>query len=137
MAEDELHEWYTRRRQEGYRVTKMLLRVKMKEIVLNLDDPNYDPLKNKFGTNWVDGFCRRKKISLQRRTNNKSRSIYEKLHRISSYHTWLIYMMADPERDYPRLVHFGKSKPDYEEDFAYDNDTLESDGPSEDESSET
>lgn len=135
-GENDLNDWYVKRRSEGYRVSYKLLKIKMRSIMINRDDPDFDPTIHKFEQNWCIGFCKRKNISLQRKTNSKSRSIYEKLHRISSYHTWLIYMMADPKNDYPALTNNGYDKPDYEADFADDGLNFESEGSSEDESSE-
>ena len=43
-------------------------------------------------------------------------------------------MMTGRQKDYRHLVLFTNSKTDYEEDFTDDNNTLEPDAPSEDES---
>ena len=43
---------------------------------------------------WVSKFCKRKGISLQRKTHRKSKSIKERLPKISRFHWYAVYQMA-------------------------------------------
>ena len=54
-------------------------------------------MKNLFTCKWARGFCKRYRISNQRMTNNKAKSILEKIHLVSNYHQWLIYQFATEE----------------------------------------
>ena len=60
-------------------------------------DFNYKP-----SNRWVQGFMGRHKISVQRKTNTKAHSIYEKIHLIKNYHYFCIYMQATKD-GMPRL----------------------------------
>ena len=50
--------------------------------------------KNKFGCKWKNNFCRRWKISLQAKTNNKSKSAYERIHQVMNFHYYAIYVLG-------------------------------------------
>jgi len=63
--------------------------------ICNDDKPDgYDPNKDKFTDMWKRGFCKRWKISVQKKTNNKAKSVYERIHRVSNYHYYSIYKAA-------------------------------------------
>ena len=49
-----------------------------------------------FRSSWVRRWCRRWKVSLQKRTNRKSATFYNRLHIINAYHRKLIYQVQDP-----------------------------------------
>ena len=51
----------------------------------------YDPEEDKFGTSWKTLFCKRWRISVQKKTNNKAKSVYERIHKVSNYHYYAIY----------------------------------------------
>ena len=54
-----------------------------------------DPEGKFQGSNrWLNGFTKRKGISHQRKTNNKNRSVTERLPEIRNFHWWAIYQMA-------------------------------------------
>ena len=55
----------------------------------------YDPEKNKFGDCWKTKFCKRWRISVQKKTNDKSKSVYERIHKVSNYHYYAIYKAKD------------------------------------------
>ena len=57
------------------------------------DLPNID-LKNKFKSKWLRGFCRRFRISWQKRTNKKNKGVMERLNTAKRYHWWIIYQMG-------------------------------------------
>ena len=54
----------------------------------------YDPEKHKFGDQWANTFFKRHKISSQRATNKKPKSIFERLHKVKNYHYYSIYLCA-------------------------------------------
>ena len=56
--------------------------------------PGYDPKLNTFGDQWKDNFCRRFHISVQQKTNNKAKSVYERIHKIKNYHYYVIYLLG-------------------------------------------
>ena len=41
-----------------------------------------------------DNFCRRFHISVQQKTNNKAKSVYERIHKIKNYHYYVIYLLG-------------------------------------------
>ena len=72
-------------------------------------------------------------ISLQRKTNRKSKCIYQRLHKISNYHTFVIYKAANPEFDYPvwenkKLVieEFGEEESSEEDSSSFEDTSEES-----------
>ena len=57
----------------------------------------YDLKVDKFTSRWKGGFCKRWKISVQKKTSNKSRSLLERIHKVKNYHYYTIYKAAvDP-----------------------------------------
>ena len=56
--------------------------------------PGYDPKRHKFTNHWKDNFCRRFHISVQQKTNNKAKSVYERIHKIKNYHYYVIYLLG-------------------------------------------
>ena len=63
----------------------------MKHIVRE-DFPELDTT-NKFKDKQVQGFCKRFRISWQRRTNKKNKGVLERLNIAKNYHWWVIYKM--------------------------------------------
>ena len=90
--EIQLNKRFTERRAEGHRVTGRWLKATMKQIV-RVDLPDLDT-HNKFKSCWLNNFCRRFKISWQRRTNQKNKGVMKRLNKAKSYHWWLIYKMG-------------------------------------------
>ena len=46
---------------------------------------------------WVRRFCKRHSISLQKRSNIKCSTVFERKHQIENYDKWLIYHFQDPD----------------------------------------
>ena len=44
-------------------------------------------------------FCKRFRISVQKKTNNKSKSVYERIHKVQNYHYYVIYMLEKETRE--------------------------------------
>jgi len=85
---------YRYRRSQGDPCDSDWFRSEMTRIC-NDDKPDgYDPNKDKFTDMWKRGFCKRWKISVQKKTNNKAKSVYERIHRVSNYHYYSIYKAA-------------------------------------------
>ena len=60
--------------------------------VCKKDKPEgYDPEEDKFEDSWKTLFCKRWRISVQKKTNNKAKSVYERIHKVSNYHYYAIY----------------------------------------------
>ena len=57
----------------------------------------YDPNKHKFKTAWVRRFCKRHSRSLQKRSNIKCSTVFERKHQVEKYDKWLIYNWQDPD----------------------------------------
>ena len=74
------------------------------EIVL----PGYDPKRHKFTNHWKDNFCRRFHISVQQKTNNKAKSVYERIHKIKNYHYYVIYLLGK-EKHTAVVNHFSET----------------------------
>ena len=63
--------------------------------ICNKDKPEgYDPTAENFGNQWKVNFCKRWRISVQKKTNNKAKSVYERIHKVSNYHWYAIYKAA-------------------------------------------
>ena len=90
--EIQLNKRFTERRAQGHRVSGRWLQPTMKHIV-RVDLPDVDT-RNKFKNVWLKNFCRRFRISWQRRRNKKNKGVMERLNRAKSYHWWLIYKMG-------------------------------------------
>ena len=61
--------------------------------IVRKDFPELDTT-NKFKNMWVQGFCKRFRISWQRRTNKKNSGVLQRLHIAKNYHWWVIYKMG-------------------------------------------
>ena len=66
----------------------------MRNICKKDKPPGYDPKVHKFKNQWKDNFCRRFHISVQQKTNNKAKSVYERIHKIKNYHYYVIYLLG-------------------------------------------
>ena len=67
----------------------------MMKLICNKDKPaGYDPKKDKFLQQWKTNFCQRWKISVQRQTNEKSKSVLERIHLVKNYHWYTIYKLG-------------------------------------------
>ena len=88
----ELFKRFTNRRQRGRKVSYHWLRVKMKFICESQKPHGYDKEKHKFTDPWVRAFCKRWGISSQRRTNKKNKSVLERIHLISNFLYYIIYL---------------------------------------------
>ena len=49
---------------------------------------------NKFKEPWLRAFCKRFRISWQKRTNKKNKGVMERLNKCKRYHRWVIYKMG-------------------------------------------
>ena len=66
----------------------------MRNICAEDKPEGYDPKKNKFLDQWLKNFCKRFKISSQKKTNNKNHSVYERAHMVKNYHYYVIYKLG-------------------------------------------
>ena len=69
--------------------------------ILREDDTNDPEEIEKIGRNWLKRWMKDNRISNKRKTNRKAKSVYERLHQISNYHHFVIYNMANPEKEFP------------------------------------
>ena len=88
--EEELYDLYKLRRAKGLPVDGEYFSAKMRMLVKR-DYPD-----SKFvGSNpWIQKFTRRFGISLQSKTNKKSKSIEERLPKVRNFHWWAVFQMA-------------------------------------------
>ena len=93
----ELFKMFNSRRQKGGKVTHLWLQKKMKFVCQRNKPDGYDPLKHKFKDHWSRAFCKRWGISLQRKTNNKAKSPLERIHLVSNFMYYMIYVVARSE----------------------------------------
>ena len=90
--EEELYKLFTERRAHKYRVTGRWIKATMKHLIReNLPDVDTN---NKFTDKWLQNFCKRFRISWQRRTNKKNKGVMERLNTAKRYHWWVIYQMG-------------------------------------------
>ena len=90
--EEELYKLFTERRARKHRVTGRWIIATMKHLMReNLPDVNTN---NKFKFKWLQAFCKRYRISWQKRTNKKNKGVMERLNKCKRYHWWLIYKMG-------------------------------------------
>ena len=75
-TEVELYKYYQTRREEGLRVTKEMLISRMEMMLIEDDQGDVNYIQKKVGKKWLTGFMKEYRISLQRRTNKKAKSIY-------------------------------------------------------------
>ena len=73
----------------------------MRHICLEHMPDGFD-VERTFGNKWVRGSMKRKNISLQKKTNCKSTSLFRKMHKVVNYHYFIIFMMANPDNEYPQ-----------------------------------
>ena len=66
----------------------------MKQICEKDKPQGYDPKKDVFSNKWKSKFCKRWKISVQKKTNGKSKSVAERIHKVKNYHFYTIYQAA-------------------------------------------
>ena len=90
--EVELYKLFTERRAQKHRVTGRWIKATMKHLIReNLPDVD---TTNKFKDKWVESFCKRWRISWQKRTNKKNKGVMERLNVAKRYHWWVIYKMG-------------------------------------------
>jgi hypothetical protein len=129
-TEIKLYNWYQTRREQGLRVTKDMMMRQMERMLMEDDQGDVNLIQKKVGRKWLSSFMKENKISIQRRTNKKAKSIYQKLHKVSNYHTFVVYQMANPNNDYPvwknkklQAVDFGDSSSEENEEESDSEDT--------------
>lgn len=84
---------YRYRRSQGDPCDGAWFRIEMKRICDKDKPVGYDPKKNKFSDMWKSKFCKRWKISVQKKTNQKNKSVFERIHQVKNYHFYTIYNM--------------------------------------------
>ena len=92
VQQKKLYSKYRVRRAKGLRVSGMWLQAKMKTLVQADKPKNFE--KFKASDNWKQKFVKRHGISNQQKTNNKSKSIEERLPKVKRFHQWAVYRMA-------------------------------------------
>ena len=85
---------YRYRRDNGQPCDEKWFRIEMKRVCEKDKPEGYNPKKAKFTTKWKRGFCKRWKISVQKKTNNKNLSVLERIHKVKNYHYYTIYKAA-------------------------------------------
>ena len=90
--EVELYKLFTQRRAHKHRVTGRWIRATMKHLIRE-SLPDVDT-NNKFKEPWLRAFCKRFRISWQKRTNKKNKGVMERLNKCKRYHWWVIYKMG-------------------------------------------
>ena len=90
--EEQLYKIFTERRAHKHRVTGRWIKATMKHLIRE-DLPDVDT-NNKFKDKWLQAFCKRYRISWQRRTNKKDKGVMERLNICKRYHWWVIYKMG-------------------------------------------
>jgi len=90
--EDILHKKYKVRRAKGLVVDGQYLKTQMKLLVRESGKDKDNKFKG--GDKWLHNFTKRNGISKQRKTNNKSHSIIERLPQVKNFHWYTIYQMA-------------------------------------------
>ena len=76
FQETEVYKYYQTRREEELRVTKEMLTSKMEMMLMENDQGDDDYIQKNVAIKWLNGFMKEYRISLQRRTNKKAKSIY-------------------------------------------------------------
>ena len=86
---------YRFRRVEGLPCDGNWFQSSMRNVCKKDMPEGYDPNKpNQFGSRWRTNFCKRWKISSQKKTNSKSKSVYERIHKVRNYHYYVIYKLG-------------------------------------------
>ena len=95
--EKKVYQKFLDRRSCGWRVSYNWLSSQMRIACKKHKPVKYDPNKHKFKTAWVRRFCKRHSISLQKRSNIKCSTVFERKHQVENYDKWLIYHWQDPD----------------------------------------
>ena len=85
---------FNARRQRGGKVTYMWLRKKMKILCKEAKPDGFDENKHKFTNPWCRAYCKRWRISSQRKTNKKHKSALERIHLVANFLYYIIYLVA-------------------------------------------
>jgi len=86
-----LYDKFSDRRAQGFKVDYSWLRSTMKHTLR--DDGVFDGWNDKsFSDKWVRKYCRRWRISKQRKRNNKEKSDAERVHQCKNHHSFQIYI---------------------------------------------
>ena len=86
-----LYDKFSDRRAQGFKVDYSWLRSTMKHTLR--DDGVFDGWNDKsFSDKWVRKYCRRWRISKQRKRNNKEKSVAERVHQCKNHHSFQIYI---------------------------------------------
>ena len=126
QEEVELKTMFDERRCNGNKVTYSWLKATMQFICKKNRPQGYDPEKNVFSNNWCRKFCIRFKISLQRKTNNKAKTILEKIHIVKNYHYFVLYKFPNLEPPFCRNVNANDSDEESDTD-SYSDDVITDD----------
>ena len=95
--QQKVYNMYRYRRDNGQPCDSMWFKIEMKRICEKDKPEGYDPKVDKFTDKWKAQFIKRWKISVQKKTNNKSKSVLERIHQVKNYHYYTIYKAAvDP-----------------------------------------
>ena len=90
-----MHKQYKARRAQDLVVDYEWLQTKMKMIV---KESGKDPRQTfKASNKWIQGFMKRKGLSVQKKTGKKHRPTEELLPRVKNFHWYSIYQMAAEE----------------------------------------
>ena len=97
-AEKVVYALYQQHRAVGFKVTYAWLSARMKQTCRRMKPfgKSFDNYSG-FNSAWVRRFCRRWRISLQRKTTKKTKHYFERLHLIQEYHRKLLYELQDPK----------------------------------------
>ena len=97
-AEKVVYAQYQERRAQGFKVTLAWLSARMRQTCKRMKPggKSFDNYKG-FQFSWAGRFCRRWKISLQRKTTKKTQHYFERLHDIEAHHRKLLYEVQDPK----------------------------------------
>ena len=84
--QQKVYNMYRYRRDNGQPCDSMWFKIEMKRICEKDKPEGYDPKVDKFTNKWKAQFIKRWKISVQKKTNNKSKSILERIHKVKNCH---------------------------------------------------
>ena len=91
----EVYKMYKMRRNKGDPIDNDWFRNTMTHVCERQKPVGYDPEKDKFTQRWKVNYCRRFKISVQRKTNRKSKCVWERIHLVMNYHWYTIYQLGN------------------------------------------
>ena len=98
-----------RRKHLGLKTTDLWLQLVMQELLTAHKPTGYEHFK--YSNGWVSGFKNRYRITYQTRTNKKKLPLAERLHRIKTFHKWLLHTL---QRSGPiRCVKYGRFPADH------------------------